>query len=314
MRVVLICFVTLTIVLFTINHNTNAGCNPPVGDVITCTPAAPNPDFMGVQQSGNNNDLTVNVLEGTEINTEDDELLDAIRTSGGNDLINVTRAIVRGGDSGIETGGANDTINVIGALVSADFRGIEAGNQDDTVNIMEGADIISTGEIAIQTGNDMDKVTVDDSTVTSFVNDGIETANAEDMVTITNSVITGGPGFFAVDLGNGDDMLTLNNGADLRGGIDCRDDFDILVFAMQVPTDELDELTAQIEASDPEGGSITINRLFYEWENCEELVADLSGGFISPVPTLSEWGLIAMAGLLGIVGFIMVRRKRRVIV
>lgn len=30
----------------------------------------------------------------------------------------------------------------------------------------------------------------------------------------------------------------------------------------------------------------------------------------STVPTLSEWGLIAMAGLLGIVGFIVARRKK----
>lgn len=30
----------------------------------------------------------------------------------------------------------------------------------------------------------------------------------------------------------------------------------------------------------------------------------------STVPTLSEWGLIAMAGVLGIVGFIVIRRKR----
>jgi len=38
-----------------------------------------------------------------------------------------------------------------------------------------------------------------------------------------------------------------------------------------------------------------------------------SGAFekqlISNVPTLSEWGLIAMAGLLGIVGFMVVRRR-----
>ena len=30
------------------------------------------------------------------------------------------------------------------------------------------------------------------------------------------------------------------------------------------------------------------------------------------IPTLSEWGLIIMAGILGIIGFIMVIRRRRV--
>jgi hypothetical protein len=30
----------------------------------------------------------------------------------------------------------------------------------------------------------------------------------------------------------------------------------------------------------------------------------------SNVPTLSEWGLIAMAGVLGIVGFMVMRRRK----
>jgi hypothetical protein len=32
------------------------------------------------------------------------------------------------------------------------------------------------------------------------------------------------------------------------------------------------------------------------------------------IPTLSQWGVIAMAGILGIVGFIMVIRRRKVAV
>jgi hypothetical protein len=34
------------------------------------------------------------------------------------------------------------------------------------------------------------------------------------------------------------------------------------------------------------------------------------GAFASSVPTLSEWGLIAMAGILGIVGFMVMRRRK----
>ncbi len=34
------------------------------------------------------------------------------------------------------------------------------------------------------------------------------------------------------------------------------------------------------------------------------------GGIARPIPTLSEWGLIAMAGVLGIVGFLAVRRRK----
>jgi len=38
-------------------------------------------------------------------------------------------------------------------------------------------------------------------------------------------------------------------------------------------------------------------------ENCESIVS-------RNVPTLSEWGLIAMAGVLGIVGFMVIRRRK----
>jgi len=37
--------------------------------------------------------------------------------------------------------------------------------------------------------------------------------------------------------------------------------------------------------------------------DCRELV-------LIPIPTLSEWGLIAMAGILGIVGFMVIRRSK----
>jgi hypothetical protein len=49
-----------------------------------------------------------------------------------------------------------------------------------------------------------------------------------------------------------------------------------------------------------------------EGEFCNEDLG-LCSGLISnpsPIPTLSEWGLIAMAGVLGIVGYIIIRRRR----
>lgn len=33
-------------------------------------------------------------------------------------------------------------------------------------------------------------------------------------------------------------------------------------------------------------------------------------GEVTDVPTISEWGLIAMAGILGIVDFMVMRRKK----
>ena len=31
---------------------------------------------------------------------------------------------------------------------------------------------------------------------------------------------------------------------------------------------------------------------------------------VTPIPTLSEWGSIAMAGVLGIIGFMVIRRRK----
>ena len=41
-----------------------------------------------------------------------------------------------------------------------------------------------------------------------------------------------------------------------------------------------------------------------------ELSFGTCGDIIRPIPTLSEWGLIAMAGALGIVGFMVMRRRK----
>ncbi len=48
---------------------------------------------------------------------------------------------------------------------------------------------------------------------------------------------------------------------------------------------------------------------FFEGETCNEQ----TGYCIDPiptVPTLSEWGLIAMASILGIVGYMVIRRRK----
>jgi len=30
----------------------------------------------------------------------------------------------------------------------------------------------------------------------------------------------------------------------------------------------------------------------------------------APIPTISEWGMIAMAGILGVIGFMVIRRRK----
>ena len=52
---------------------------------------------------------------------------------------------------------------------------------------------------------------------------------------------------------------------------------------------------------------------FFEGESCNSETGVCSGiNKINEVPTLSEWGLIAMAGVLGIIGFMVVRRRKAV--
>jgi len=80
---------------------------------------------------------------------------------------------------------------------------------------------------------------------------------------------------------------------------------------MDVPEDLLAFISAQLASKNPVDDSITINDLFYEWVDCEEILNELVGvRNVRPIPTLSEWGLIAMAGVLGIVGFMVMRRRK----
>ena len=47
-----------------------------------------------------------------------------------------------------------------------------------------------------------------------------------------------------------------------------------------------------------------------ELEGCRVTIMQACGLNVRPIPTLSEWGLIAMAGLLGLMGLFVLRRKK----
>ena len=124
----------------------------------------------------------------------------------------------------------------------------------------------------------------------------------------------------AINLGTENDVLTIGNDVELLGivtggqiipgNIECGDGFDTIIFAMDVPPELFNRLSNELVLADPAGDTIIINDLTYTWENCELLVNELNPVRMTrPIPTLSQWGLIAMAGVLGIVGLIAVRRR-----
>lgn len=49
---------------------------------------------------------------------------------------------------------------------------------------------------------------------------------------------------------------------------------------------------------------------FYENQVCTQSGACAAPSAVRAVPTLSEWGMIATAGVLGLIGFIVIRRRK----
>ncbi len=281
---------TLLIALFicaSYHQISHAVCIGPIEDVISCIDDPPNPDPDGVQQNANPNNLGVNVLENAGIDTFSGNGLDCILTGDGNDNIAIIEATLDCQQDAVNPWDGTNTINITNSTLTSRSDVIDAFNGTNTINV-QGSSLICAGM--------------------NLGCDGMNLSGGDDEVTVTQSIISGLG--FSFRLGSGDDTLRLGTGADIRGVIEC--DFginpgDSLIFAMEVPESQLVSLSAEIALLAP-NDSIVINGLFYEWEDCANIVNELST--IAPIPTLSEWGLIAMAGLLGIVGFMVMRRRK----
>ncbi len=272
---------------FTFTQLSIAGCNEGPPNTFTCTDAPPNPDTNGVQQNANANNQTVNVLQDAGIDTFNGNGLDCIITGDGNDNITLTGATLDCELDSVNPWDGINTVNITDSSLTSRSDVIDAFNGTNTINI-QGSSLICAGN---NTGCD-----------------GLNMSGGNDDVTIVESIVNGLG--FAVRMGNGDDILRLGTGADMRGVIQCGfgNDSDTLIFSMEVPANQLASLSAEIAALNADD-SITINGLFYEWEDCDEIVNQLVG-VASSVPTLSEWGLIAMAGVLGIIGLLTIRRRK----
>lgn len=122
-----------------------------------------------------------------------------------------------------------------------------------------------------------------------------------------NDILEGNGGTDSICGGPDNDRITVRNNQRFNDPINGGSgDSDILVFNFKQPSNEVRVFCGSLEQFDPEGDSITLDGIFYEWLNFEEIRC---GPDIN-IPTLSQWGLIAMAGVLGLVGFMVIKRRK----
>ena len=245
----------------------------------------------GSTKSGEAGVLTNGGIDTVDVTDSKIEASDAISTGSEADTINVLRSMLTSSDDCVQAFQGDDTVNFTDTMCSAMGEGMELGSGDDTVNILRSHIICDTGNIACN---------------------AVEGGSGDEFFTVVESTLRSPK--VAMDLDVGDDILTLGSGVVIEGIIDCDPDFDTIIFAMDVPEEALALFSSEIAKATLPDGSVTINGLFYEWEDCELLVNELVGVRVTrPIPTLSEWGLIAMAVAMGVFGvFFAVRRRSAV--
>jgi len=298
---------------------------------------------LSIQQGGNNGNLVVNVTDGAAIDTtgnldpcigvgngtndinvdgadlkcgEDSNSNDGVAAGKGNNTVDVTDSTIEAQDC-IFVDSEDNTVaivNVSGSTLTASEDCVETDTGDDTVNLTDVICFTGTefGDgIELDNGNDTVNILRSEiicrADVTSC--NAVEGNNGDDNITVVESTLRGP--LDAIASQGEDDTITLGTGANLDGRIDCGSGFDTLIFAMDVPEETLPFFSAEIAAAGFPDGSVTINGLLYEWVNCELLINELVGvPTIRPIPTLSQWGLIAMAGVLWLIGFMVIRRRK----
>ena len=232
-----------------------------------------------------NGDDRVEIFGGTLSNTA---AFDCVRASNGNDVIIMHDGLCTAGGDCLDGGDGDDVITMNGGMLDCGDEGFDAGNGNDVLTITGGR---IEGSQGIRAGNGNDEIFVTNAVIDRTSND---------------------PNDDCLDGNIDNDIIRLGTGVECTNGqINGASGFDTLVFEMEVPAGIINSICGQILTQDPGEGSITINGLFYDWENFELLVCDLQPLLIlRPIPTLSQWGLIATAGVLGMVGLFAIRRRK----
>lgn len=276
-------------------------------------------------------ELIVNANSGIDLDNIDNAVNlgmgnDIVTINGPNSLIRGNRAIdsddalditingglLQGTTSNVvdSTGGLNtlvDTVNMFGGSIIGPSDGIATGNGDDIINILGG--IIQSNE-PIDAGQGNDQITIRNARLTGT--NAVKASVGNDLIILGDGAEISG----IVECGSGDDIVILENvssfNIDLNlGFIEGGPDIDELIFRQTVPLSQCDLLTTQINNLLPSSGSFTINGVTYAWQNFETITPELECvEFTRPIPTLTEWGMIATAGLLGIIGLFAIRRRK----
>ena len=263
-----------------------AACVEGPANTFTCDTSAPNPDLTGIQESSNNNPITVNMIPGSGIDTTAAST-PAVNLGEGQNQISLDGAeVVALDDNGIEAGGGvnQNTVAVTDSEVTCDDDCIDLqGTGNSTVNVTRSR-VESVDNNGIDTDQGNDVITVEDSQVLAGQNCcnnfGIQTRAGNDEVNVTNSRVAGfidNGTPWAILLGDHNDTITLGNGAVIDGQIRCEAGEDTIIFAMAVPDDELADVIADLATKHPANDSIEINGHIYEWLDCETLTNQLTG-------------------------------------
>jgi exosortase sorting signal-containing protein len=315
----------LSIIVITITFGFSqlslAVCESAGPDQFVCNALAPNPDPDGVQQAGNDNGVQVDVLPNGNIDTSlaggGSGNSNAINLGNGADTVNVNNANVIGQTRGMRTSDGADQITIKNSNVSSPVDTILLGGANDNLQIIDSIVRATNSSITVDLEGGDDTLVVERSTISALFDVTVTCRSGNDEVTVRNSTISNQMDDFPLTCGDGNDVIRLGGfSANIPGGIDCDDGegdnaagFDTLIFELLVSPNQVAGLTEQIENLPAPDGSITINGTLYEYRNCDEIVAALRDSEQRPIPTLSQWGLLAMAGVLGIIGIIVLRRR-----
>ncbi len=327
--------IILSISFFLVGQSAYAQCvvtgmTPSGGEIVSCSGT----DNNGLETTDLADDVTIQ--DGSDISAGGDEV---VHTRDGDDKVQMNGGTVSGNDPGtdcIELGSGNDEFHMVkGSLLCE--HGVRNSNpgaakitiddgiitaSDECINTRDGSDeiYINGGELTcddggLQTneGNETIIITGGRITQTEPIDQPIRTDEDDDLISISNATIDGrnAANREAINAHDDNDTVKVGTGAEILGIISGGDGYDTLVFEMDVPEEAAGFLCSQIFAMDPEEGSITINNLLYEWNEFELFVCDLQPVRVTrPIPTLSEWGLLTMAGILGIAGILAARRKK----